>query len=75
MFLPLTTNLNRKWIKIWNDNLIEWKLDKKSIILIPKFWIVHKDLIIKELARVNIETLAMVWELICKEFWCDILNS
>jgi len=73
MFLPLTSNLSKKWIKISNKNLINWNLDTESVILIPKFWIVSKDLIIKEIAQLDIEILFKIWQNICKEFWCDIM--
>jgi len=72
MFLPLTTNLSKKWIKITNDNIIEWKIDKDSLVLIPKFWIVNKSLIIKEIAKVDIEILFKIWKIICDEFWCNL---
>ena len=73
MFLPLTSNLTKKWIKINNNDLLEWSIDYESVILIPKFWIVHKSLIIKELAKINVESLYKIWKLICKEFWCDLV--
>ena len=74
MFLPLTSNLNKKWIKINNENLSEWKIDLESIILIPKFWIIDKNLIIKELWRINVEYLYKIWKLICEEFWCNFMT-
>ncbi len=74
MFLPLTSNLKKKWLLIKNSDLIEWKLDLNSVILIPKFWIVDKSLIIKEIAKVNIEYFYKIWEIICKDFWCNFMT-
>lgn len=73
MFLPLTSNLNKKWIKVTNKNLSEWKIDKESIILVPKFWIVDKSLIIKKIAKVNIEYLYKIWKVICEDLWCNFV--
>ncbi|MDQ7009228.1 MAG: type II toxin-antitoxin system PemK/MazF family toxin [Candidatus Gracilibacteria bacterium] len=74
MFLPLTSNLNKKGIKISNKNLSEGKIDLDSIILIPKFGIVDKSLIIKELGKVNIEYLYKIGKIICEDFGCNFMT-
>ena len=73
MFLPITSNLNKKWIRINKEDLSEWNLEKESVILIPKFGIINKNLILKELAKVNLETFLKIWKKICEEFGCDLI--
>ncbi len=70
MFLPLSSNINRNWIVINNSSLISWKLDKESIIVIPKIWIIHKTLIIQEFWELKQEIIDKISNKLCVEFWC-----
>ena len=53
LYLPLSTNLKRDWIIIWNNDLKSWNLKKDSVVVIPKIGLIHKSLLMKEIAHLD----------------------
>lgn len=72
MFLPLSSNLSRKWIIINEKDLKKWKLDRKSVIIIPKIWIIHKSLILKKLWELEDSCIQKIKKELCISLWCDL---
>lgn len=70
MFLPLSSNINRKWFIIDDSYLKNWSLKQKSVIIIPKIWIIHKSLILEEIWELNLKYVFEVSKSICNELWC-----
>ncbi len=73
LFLPLTTNLKVKGIKITSKNLDKGELKAPSVIIHPKINTIHKSLIIKKIGHLNQETFDHVIKVMCLEFKCDKL--
>ncbi len=73
MFLPLSSNLNKDWIIIDNSCLVSGKISKKSVVIIPKIWIIHTSLILEEIWELDLEYSVLIWKRICEELGCNYL--
>ncbi len=71
MFLPLSSNLNRNGVIISNICLKKWTIDRESIVIIPKIWIIHKTLILKEIWILKTNKIKEISTEICSELWCN----
>ena len=52
------------------EDLKDGKLENNSILLIPKFSVIHKDLIIKNIWKLKREKLLEISNIVCKKLWC-----
>ena len=71
MFLPLSSNIDRNGILLDNKSMKNWNLDRKSVIVIPKIWIVHKTLILKEIWILNLTKVLEIQKKLCQDLWCN----
>jgi len=71
MFLPLSSNIHRNWIIIDNSYLEKWNIDRKSVVVIPKIWIIHKTLILKEIWTIKSNKVLEIINKLCIELWCN----
>jgi mRNA interferase MazF len=69
LFLPLTTNLTRKGIKISPED-VKGSLIKQSVVVIPKFWVIHKAYIKEIVWELKSEIFEKVVKMVCDELWC-----
>lgn len=70
MFLPLSSNLSKNWVFIKENDLSDWELDKDSIIIIAKIWIIHKSLILKDIWKLKSEKIKEIHKKLCNDLWC-----
>jgi len=71
MFLPLSSNIKRSGILLDSNCLKNWNLDRESIVIIPKIWIVHKTLILKEIGSLNLVKISEIQIKLCEKLWCN----
>ncbi len=56
LYLPLTSNVNTKGIRIDNTNLEKGNLPKASIVVYEKIGVIATSLLLKEIATLNPQT-------------------
>jgi len=71
MFLPLSSNINRNGLIIDSTCLDKWSIDRKSVVIIPKIWIVHKTLVLKEIWTLNKSKVIEIMNQLCTDLWCN----
>ena len=71
MFLPLSSNINRNGILIDKSSLKSWSLDRDSIVIIPKIWIIHNTLIIKKIWILTSRKILEIQKQLCDDLWCS----
>ncbi len=71
LYLPLTTNLDTTGILLDNSDIEIGYLKEPSVIAIPKIGILHKSLILKEIAKLKQVVLSQIMEKICQDFNCN----
>ena len=54
-----------------NKDLIEGKIQKKSMIITPKNFTIHKSILIKYIGKINIEKYSCIMKSFCKELGCN----
>lgn len=70
LFFPLSSNLSRNGIIIDNSHLESWILHKKSVIIIPKIWLIHQSLILENIWELKDLMIKNIHAEICKSLWC-----
>ncbi len=65
-FLPLTSNLSKSWVIIDNSSLEFWILNKESIVIIPKIWMIHKSLILENIWKLKNSFMEKIQNELCK---------
>ncbi len=74
IYLQLTTQLNNKNLKLTNKDLVDGRLKKDSLIVVPKNFTLHKSIMIKKLGTVSKEKMNIVYEVFCSEIGCNNKN-
>ncbi len=70
LFLPLSSNLKKTGIIISSKDLKWWDLKQKSVIIIPKCWVIYKDSILKVIAELKEDVFQKVKLIMCKAIEC-----
>ncbi len=72
LVLPLTTNLNRKGVRITKDDLKKGSLKKDSVVIVPKLTAIDSSLIQEDnfIAQLKTKSFGRVHKEICLEFEC-----
>ncbi|MDQ7060711.1 MAG: type II toxin-antitoxin system PemK/MazF family toxin [Sulfurimonas sp.] len=68
--LQLTSQINFSGIIIKNQDLSQGKLEKDSLVVVPKNFTLHKSILFKHLASVNKELLLKIYRKFCEEIGC-----
>ena len=70
LFLPLTTNLERYWYLLKKEELSLWNLNKDSLIIVPKFWLINKEYIYKKIDKLKDNAYKNVSVMVCSKLGC-----
>ncbi len=70
LFLPLTTNLKIRGIKITADDLSHGKLKAPSVVIHPKIHTIHKSLFVKKIGELKTEVFNKILKELCTELGC-----
>lgn len=69
--LQLTSQHKNKGIQLENNDLIDGVLKKKSLIIIPKNFTLHKNIMLKYIGEVSNKKAVEIYEIFCKNIGCD----
>ena len=69
-FLPLTSNLSRDGILLTNQDPEEGILKKDSVIVTHKIGLLHRDLLVRKIARLKEEVFENVKFAMCEGLTC-----
>ena len=69
--LQLSSKDKKDRISISNNNLIDGKIHKDSIIIIPKNFTIHKSTLIKYIGKISDDKLNIVFKTFCKDLGCN----
>jgi len=70
--LQLTYKSKSDRVTIDNDNLLIGKIKRKSFVVIPKNFTMHRDLLFKKIATVNDKKISKISDNFCIAIGCDI---
>lgn len=70
LYLPLSTNLNLDGIIITEEDLVEGFLREKSVVVIPKIGILHRDLVTVKIGVLNDLCFEDVMRKVCQSLDC-----
>lgn len=69
--LQLTSQYKEDRIKLTNNNLVDGKLKKDSLVVVPKNFTLHKTLLSKYIAKIDKKIAEDIYSLFCQELGCD----
>jgi len=69
--LALTSQFRENRIKVSNTDLIDGFLKKDSLVVIPKNFTIHRNLLKKYLGKINFQKMEEIKKTFCKEMECS----
>ncbi len=68
--LQLTSQLNNAKIILKNSDLSKGKLQKNSLVIVPKNFTLHKSILFKYIASVKENVILQIFKSFCNEIGC-----
>ena len=68
--LQLTSQLNNRGISLNNSDLVDGKIKKESMIVVPKNFTLHKSILFKYIAKVNNDFCEKTFQILCQQMGC-----
>ncbi|MEA2050832.1 MAG: type II toxin-antitoxin system PemK/MazF family toxin [Campylobacterota bacterium] len=68
--LQLTSQIKSKDIILTNNNLVDGKLQKDSLVVIPKNFTLHKSILFKYIATIDDNILLKIFKNFCHKIGC-----
>jgi mRNA interferase MazF len=69
--LPISTKIKENRIVISNDDLIDGRLLKESVVIVPKNFTLNKKIFVKYIGKISKKKLKEILEKFCKEIGCN----
>ncbi len=69
--LQLTSQIKDTKIRLTNNDLTKVKLQKDSLVVVPKNFTLHKSILFKYVASVKKEILVKIFQEFCSEIGCN----
>jgi mRNA interferase MazF len=73
--LQLSTKIDINRVRINNEDLIDGRLLKESVVIVPKNFTLNKKIFVRYIGKISEEKLKEILEKFCREIGCNDSNN